>query len=55
MKIDKQQLYELYMQEVENIANECEWKTHFTAEECVNMVVSILEKNPSLVSYTKPK
>lgn len=40
------------MQEVNQIAEECDWKTHFTAEECVDLVASVLEKTPSLIEYT---
>ena len=50
MKIDRTTLYRLYMDEVAHIAEECDWKTHFTAEECVHLVASILEKNPELIS-----
>ena len=50
MKINREELYKLYMQEVNNVAEVCDWKTHFTAEECVNMVSDILEKNTHLYS-----
>jgi len=43
------------MQEVNQIAEECDWKTHFTAEECVNMVSDILEKNAHLLTYSEPQ
>ena len=50
MKIDRQRLYKLYMKQVEEISEECDWKTHFTAEECVHLVADVLEKHPDLVS-----
>lgn len=50
MKIDKQKLYELYMQDVEEICEFCDWKTSFTAQECVEMVANILEQHPELIS-----
>ena len=53
LKINKQELYKLYMQEVNNIADECDWVTHFTSEECVNIVSNILEKNTHLVTYSE--
>ena len=49
MKINKEELYKLYMQDVDEICEFCDWKTHFTAQECVEMVVNILEKNPELI------
>jgi hypothetical protein len=58
MKIDRKRLFELYMGRVNHICDqeEQEFRTHFTAEECVNMVCDQLEKNPDLIhadsSYT---
>lgn len=49
MKINKEELYKLYMQEVEAICEVCDWKTKFSAEECVNIVSYILEQNPELI------
>lgn len=51
MKINKEKLYELYMKEVEAICEVCDWKTSFTAEECVNIVSHLLERNPDLIKY----
>lgn len=51
MEINKEQVYKLYMQKVEKIADECDWKTHFTPEECVNLVCNVLQENPSLIEY----
>ena len=51
MKINKEKLYRLYMKEVETICEVCDWKTHFTAEECVNIVSHLLERNPDLINY----
>lgn len=51
MKIDRQKLFELYMQQVHEIAEACDWKTHFTAEECVDLVASVLEQNPDLINH----
>lgn len=49
MKINKEELYKLYMQETDAILDECDWKTHFTAQECVYLVSRILETNPELI------
>ena len=49
MKINREKLYELYMQKVNEIAEKCEHVTHFTPKQCVEMVVNVLENNPSLI------
>lgn len=51
MKINKEELYKLYMQEIEAICEVCDWKTNFTAQECVYLVSRILEQNPELINY----
>jgi hypothetical protein len=53
MKINKEELYKLYMDECNNIAEECDWVTHFTAADCVNIVASVLEKNPELIEHER--
>jgi hypothetical protein len=55
MKIDKNKLYKLYIQKINKISEDCEVKTHFTPKECVDLVSSILESNPQLVSYPEPQ
>lgn len=49
MKINREKLINLYLQEIDRIIDHCESKTFFTAEECVNIVANIIEKNPELV------
>lgn len=49
MKINKEELHKLYMQEVDAICEACDWKSKFSAEECVNIVSDILERNPELI------
>ena len=49
MKIDRTTLHKLYMEAVHRIAEECDWKSSFTAEECVHLVCTILEENPQLI------
>jgi hypothetical protein len=52
MTIDKRELYKLYMQWVENISKEHEWKTQFHPREIVNAIAEIIEKNPDLINET---
>lgn len=49
MKINKQKLLQLYLIEIDRIGQECDWKISFSAEECVNLVVKILENNKDLI------
>lgn len=49
MTIDRENLFKLYMEKVNRIVEECDWKTHFTPEEVVGLVVSTLEENPELI------
>jgi hypothetical protein len=47
-KINKDELYKLYMGWVEQVTEECDWKTSFGPEEIVNAIAHILENNPHL-------
>ena len=49
MQIDKEELHRLYMEWVNKVADELDWKTHFGPEEIVYAIADILEKNPSLI------
>lgn len=49
MKINKDELYVLYMELVNQVADECDWKTHFGPEEIVHAIANILETNPQLI------
>lgn len=49
MKINKKELFKLYMEWVNEVAEEFEWKTHFGPEEIVYSIANILETNPQLV------
>lgn len=53
MKIDRKNLYKLYMEKVDKIAEECDWKTHFTPEEVVGLISTILEENPQIINVDK--
>jgi hypothetical protein len=48
MKINKEELYKLYMEWVDKVTEECDWKTSFTPEEIVEAISTILENNPQL-------
>ena len=51
MKINKEELYKLYMKWVDEVTEECDWKTSFGPEEIVHSLVRILEDNPHLIKY----
>ena len=53
MKINKDKLFHLYMEEVDKISEVCDWKTHFGPEEIVSIISTIIEKNPDLIEVTE--
>ena len=55
MKINKEELFKLYMEWVNKVADECDWKTHFGPEEIVHSITHILETNPQLYSNRETK
>ena len=50
MQINKEELFKLYMEKVNQIAEDCDWVTSFGPEEIVNMIANILETNPKLIN-----
>jgi hypothetical protein len=50
MQINKEELYKLYMEWVNRVSEDCDWKTSFGAEEIVHSIANILENNPQLIS-----
>ena len=48
MKINKEELYKLYMEWVDEVAEECDWKTTFGPKEIVEAIATLLENNPHL-------
>lgn len=50
MEINKEKLYELYMKWVNQVSEDCDWKTHFGPEEIVHAIANILENNPDLIN-----
>jgi hypothetical protein len=51
MQIDKEELYKLYMEWVNQVADECDWKTHFGPEEIVHAIAHIIETHPELIKH----
>jgi len=47
--VDKKELHRLYMEWVNQVSEDCEWKTHFGPEEIVYSIGNIIEKNPQLL------
>ena len=50
IEIDREELLKLYLEWVEFISEECEWKTSFDPEEIVYSIANILETNPQLIN-----
>ena len=50
LEIDKDELYKLYMQWVDEVSEECDWKTSFSPKEIVHAIVNILEINHQLIN-----
>ena len=48
--IDKEKLFTLYMQWVDEVLEECDWKTSFHPKEIVYAIAKILENNPKLLN-----
>lgn len=52
LEINKEELLKLYMEWVNEVSEECDWKTSFGPEEIVNSIANILENNPQLYNST---
>jgi len=50
IKIDRKNLYKIYMKMVDDVAEDLDWKTNFSPKEIVDMLSTILEKNPDLIT-----
>ena len=53
MTIDKQELLRLYMEWVDKVSEDLDWKTHFGPEEIVYAIADIIENNPKLITDEK--
>jgi hypothetical protein len=51
MKINKEELYKLYMEWVDQVTEECDWKTSFGPEEIVGLISEIIENNQDLINF----
>jgi len=49
MRVNKEKLYELYMNWVDEVTDNCDWKTSFGPEEIVHAIGVIIENNPDLI------
>lgn len=54
MKVNKEELYRLYMEWVEEVTEGCDWVTSFGPTEIVNAIANIIENNPDLLINDKP-
>jgi hypothetical protein len=50
MEVNKEKLFELYMNWVDDVTEHCEWKTSFGPKEIVYSIGKIIEDNPDLIS-----
>lgn len=55
MKINRKKLYKLYMGQVKDIAEKCDWKSTFGPEEIVGMISDIIEQHPELYETVQKK
>lgn len=49
LKINKEELLSLYMKQVDDICEECDWKTSFGPKEIISIISTILEANPNII------
>lgn len=56
MKINKDKVYESYMEWIDEVSEACNWKTHFTPLEIVHQICTIIEtEQDSITDETKIK
>ena len=49
LKINKEELLSLYLKQVDDICEECDWKTSFRPKEIIAIIAKILESNSHLI------
>jgi len=49
MIINKEELFKLYMEWVNKVSENNDWKTSFGPEEIVHSIANIIENNPQLI------
>jgi hypothetical protein len=50
IKIDREKLYNLYMDEVDRICDDCDWVSTITPRDIIGIISRIIEFNPNLIS-----
>ncbi len=50
LKVNRHKLFKLYMKEVDKIAEECDWVTHFTPEMIVGIISDIINNHPEILT-----
>ena len=53
VKINREELFKLYMKEVHKLCKKCDWVSTITPELCVGMVSDVIEANPQLLKKLK--
>jgi hypothetical protein len=53
--INRELLFQLYMKEVDEITEVCDWKTNFGPEEIIDIISNIIEENFDNVMNEKTK
>ncbi len=48
--VDRDKLYEKYMNMVEAMADECDWITNISPMTLINLVVDIIENEPNITT-----
>jgi hypothetical protein len=51
MTINKEELYKLYMEWVDKVSEDNDWKTSFGPKEIVDSIANIIENNPQLIKH----
>jgi len=55
IKINRKNLYSLYMEKVNRICDLFEDKSHFTPQELIGIVAEVLESNPEIITENKQR
>jgi hypothetical protein len=51
IKINREELCKLYMQQVDDICEECDWVTSFGPQEIIHMISDIIEFHPEIIEH----
>jgi hypothetical protein len=50
VKIDRDKLYERYMNMIDAMADECDWITNISPMTLINLVADIIENEPHIIN-----